>query len=89
MKSNLTKGKNNMSYYYEKDAPDLLLVTKKQLDKLWDNAEAIAPNVSEFEEWNHDVKNNINGMGGESKIKSGDYYIVKAIKKITINKREK
>jgi len=87
MKSNLKEEKSNMSYYYEKDAPDLLLVTKKQLDKLWDNAEAIAPNVSEFEEWNNDVTNNIDEMGTESKIKSGDYYIIKAIKKITINKR--
>ena len=73
-----------MSYYYEKDAPDLLLVTKKQLDKLWDNAQAIAPNVSEFEEWNYDVENNVNEMGGESKIKNGKYYIIKAIDFIEI-----
>ena len=77
-----------MSYYYEKDAPDLLLVTKKQLDKLCDNAQAIAPNVSELEEWNYDVENNINEMGEGSKIKNGKYYIIKAVKFIEIKEDE-
>tara|TARA_R110000850_G_scaffold162443_1_gene287372 strand:- start:202 stop:414 length:213 start_codon:yes stop_codon:yes gene_type:complete len=70
-----------MDYHFDEEEGDLILINTKDKFLVNQMYDAIAPNVSDFENWNDDKENIKEGL---NKIPKGKYFVLKFVNCVDI-----